>query len=187
MRKLVILFSLLLVLIVGCSKEYSYEGGPPVVIDTTRPPVIINEFPFCPACTTINTPNLWQWSFKSGNSILCGKADTAILNPERTAFTFFGPSSCSRDTGIIVSVYLNTDTLNKDKTNFTVSRFVFYYYDRITPSYIFMSLGNNPLSGTITSYNHQTKIITGTFQGNVFRPNGNGTSITSGNFKMKII
>ena len=188
MGKLAVFFSMLLLLIiVSCKKEYSFERGNfSTATDTIHVPVIINDFPICPACITNTITELSQWSFKSGNSVLCGEADTAIINLERNAFTFFGPSSCSGDTGMVITVYLDTEMLNRDRANLTVKA-AFYYYDGITPSYIFMSPANSIFSVTISNYVHQTKIATGTFQGSVIRSNGTGASITSGKFKVKLI
>ncbi len=184
MKKLTGFLSLLL--LIGCAKEYSIEGVvPPGPTDTVPIPPIKEEFPVCPACLD-NTIDLWEWSFKSGNSTLCGVADTAIMAPQRTAFTFFGPSSCSGDTGMVISVYLN-EKLDKDITNLADNKSAFYYYDRVTPSYIFMSQSSALFTVTITSYVHQTRIATGTFQGHVVRANGTGTSITTGKFKVKLI
>lgn len=181
-------FFVFVILHFGCAKEFSFErDGSPVVRDTIPVPVVVNEFPFCAACVTNTGTGLSEWSFKSRNSVLCGKADTAIINPDRNAFTFFGPSSCSGDTGIVVSVYLEGNVLNRDITNITTNHNAFYYYDRVTPSYIYM----NPISSffwvTIASYNHQTKIATGTFQGYVIRTNGTGTNIESGRFTVKLL
>lgn len=181
--------ALVLVLLqINCAREYSFEGGGVTgVRDTIPAPVVINEFPFCPACVT-NTGNaLSEWSFQSFHSVLCGRADTAIINPERNAFTFFGPSSCSRDTGIVMSVYLEGNTLNRDISNITTYHNAFYYYDQVTPSYIFMNRPGGMFTVTITSYSHQTKIATGTFQGNVMRSNGGGANIESGRFAVKLL
>lgn len=188
MMKSALIFSLLLLLVMGCAKEYSYEGGEiNVRVDTVRGPVVINTDPVCPACVNNTTTQLSEWSFKSGNWKLCGKADTAIINLERTAFTFFGPSACSADTGMVITVYLGTDSLNRDRNSLTINRTGFYCYDRVTPSYIFMSQANSIFSVTIDSYEHATKIATGTFHGNVVRSNGGGTNIESGKFKVKLI
>ena len=182
---IVIFFS---IFIAGCTKEYSYEGSNTnTVVDTTHPPSVIFDFPSCNACAGVTNAKLSQWNFKYKNTLLCGKADTAIINLERTAFTFFGASTCSADTGIVVTVYLDTTPLVKDMSNVTVSKIAFYYYDRITPSYIFMSLPGSSINASITSYVHQTKIVTGTFNGGVFRSNGENAIISAGSFQMKIL
>jgi hypothetical protein len=183
-------FLLLLFLQTGCDKEYSFEaGGVPPVRDTIRnpPPPAAHEFPVCPACVANVGTDLSEWSFKSGNSFLCGKADTAIITLERTSFTFFGPSSCSKDTGMVITVYLEGNSLTGDRTNITTTHNAFYYYDRVTPSYIFISQINSLFTVTITSYNHQARIATGTFHGNVLRANGNAASIDEGKFVVKLL
>jgi hypothetical protein len=189
MRKLAGLFFLSLLLILsGCAKEYSYEGGvTPVIHDTLPPPVVVNDFPVCPFCKTITNTALSTWSFKKGNTTVCGTVDTAIITLERTAFTFFGPSSCSADSGLVITVYLGNESLNRNRTNLAINNIAFYYYDRVTPSYIFMSLANSPFSGTIDNYDHQTKIASGTFTGNAVRSDGSAASITSGKFKVKLL
>jgi hypothetical protein len=187
-RLVIFLFLLLLLTQVSCNKEYSFEGDDvPVVADTIPVPVVINEFPVCPACVANTGASVSEWNFKSRNSVLCGKADTAIINLERNAFTFFGPSSCSKDSGMVITVYLEGDSLNRDITNLTSSHNAFYYYDRVAPSYIFISQANSLFTVTITSYNHQSRIATGTFHGNVIRANGNGAGIESGKFTVKLL
>lgn len=184
------LFATLLWLLISfsCSKEVSFEGGgTPSPVDTIHPMPPPSEFPVCAACATNNGTALSTWTFKSGNSVFCGKADTAIINLERNAFTFFGPSSCSKDSGMVITVYLEGDSLNRDITNLTSSHNAFYYYDRVAPSYIFISQANSLFTVTITSYNHQSRIATGTFHGNVIRANGNGAGIESGKFTVKLI
>lgn len=190
MPKTIVILLLLFVFFAGsCKKEYSYEGGaiPVISTDTVRVPVPVNEFPLCPACTANTGSGLSQWTFKSGNSVLCGTLDTAISNPDRNAFTFFGPSSCSGDTGMVMTVYLITDSLNRDRTNITTYNNAFYFYERVTPSYIFMSHQGSGFTVTITSYDHQARICTGTFSGTAFRNNGGGASISSGKFKVKLL
>ena len=48
----------------------------------------------------------------------------------KTDFTFFGPSACSVDTGIVVSVYLPV-ALDRDQFNLTTQQTAFYYYDHM--------------------------------------------------------
>jgi len=180
-------FFVFVLLQINCAKEYSFEGGGrPVVRDTIPVPVVINEFPICPECVTNTGTAISEWSFKSGNSVLCGTADTAIALGNRTAFTYFGPSSCSADTGIVMTIYLEGDTLNRDRMNLP-AKGAFYYYDRITPSYIFISQSNNFISVTINRYIHQTRIAECSFQGAVLRTNGASASITSGKFTVKLL
>lgn len=183
------LLSLLLICLLffgNCAKEYSFEAGPLIIIDTNTT-TVINGIPSCKLCNSASGTLLSSWSFQTGNSSLCGEIDTAIVSPARTAFTFYGPSTCSLDSGMVISALLGTDTLNRDRTNLRIDKVAFYYYDRITPSDIFMSRQNSPFTLTIDQYSHQTKIATGSFEGSVFKTNGGGTRITSGKFHVKLL
>ncbi|MCX6316423.1 MAG: hypothetical protein NTW29_03985 [Bacteroidetes bacterium] len=189
MRTLMLFILFLSMLInFSCDKEYSFEGGgnPPPRDTITPPPPPPPPFPVCPACTNVTEPALDEWSFKSGGWKLCGTADSAIALGNRTAFTFFGPSACSVDTGMAITIYLNTDTLNRDLHNLTNNRAAFYCYERVTPSYIFMSQSSSNFSATITMYDHASHTISGTFSGNVMRTNGSGAGVESGKFKVKL-
>jgi len=178
-------------LLYGCAKEYSFEGGgtppPRDTIINPPPPPPPPAVPVCQACSSIQGSTLPEWKFKSGNWAICGKADTAIALGNRTTFTFFGPSACSADTGMVITVYLNGDTLNRDRQNLQARSAAFYCYDRVTPSYIFMSQGSSSFSVTIDRYTHSTGIATGTFRGNVFRASGAVASIDSGRFTIKLL
>lgn len=185
--KIVAILFIAAVLMAGCAKEYSIEGLAPGTNDTIIAPAIIKDIPSCSLCTEIAGTTLSSWSFKINNSFLCGAIDTAIVSPARTAFTFYGPSTCSADSGMVITVYLLNDTLNKDRQNITLERNVFYYYDRVTPSDIYVSRQNIPFTVYIDQYVHQSKIATGRFEGNVFKTSGGGTRITSGKFQVKLL
>lgn len=188
-----IFFSILIFIIVlyaGCAKEYSFEGGgtpPPRDTIINPPPPPPPSVPVCHACNNIPGTAFPQWRFRSGNWVTCGSADTAIALGNRTTFTFFGPSACSVDTGMVITVYLNGDTLNRDRQNIQARTAAFYAYERVTPSYIFMSQGSNSFSVTIDRYTHSTGIVTGTFRGTVFRANGAAASIDSGRFTVRLL
>jgi hypothetical protein len=154
--------------------------------DTVAHPVATPDFPVCSFCTSLTTTELWTWSFNVGNTVVCGKVDTAIVTFERTAFTFFGPSSCSDDTGIVVTVYLENDTLNRNITNLNINKVSFRYYDNVTPSHIFLSQASHPFSAVINSYDQQTKIAAGIFIGDALRADGSIASITWGKLKVKL-
>jgi hypothetical protein len=180
-----------LIVISSCAKEYSFEGANPrPAMDTVRlpPPPPSYDFPVCSFCNSLPpTPDLWTWSFKMENVPACGKADTAIVLNDRTVFTFFGPSSCSGDTGMVITVYLQNDTLNRDIRYLSTNKVSFFYYDRVTPSYIFMSQVYSPFSLSLENYNHQTRIATGKFEGSALRSDGHWVSINSGRFKVKLL
>ncbi len=171
----------------SCAKEYSIEGLPTSGFDTVIIPVSGQEFKGCNLCVSSSGTGLSSWSFKIGNAQMCGEIDTAVVSPQRTAFTFYGPSSCSLDTGMVITVYLLGDTLNKDLQNISKERNVFYYYDRTVPSDILVSRQNVPFTVIIDNYDHQTKIANGRFEGNVFNATGGGTRITTGKFKVKLL
>jgi len=178
--------SLLLLLIFnsGCAKEYSYEGGN-VITDTVNPPNPVAWV--CPDCIGKDTQIESKWSFHNDNFFYCGTIDTAIVNPERTGFTFFGPSSCSIDSGMVITVYLDGYVLNKDINNITTQKAGFYYYDNVTPTIMLITRQAIPFTVTIDSYIHQTRMATGTFGGTVYRTNGASSYISSGKFKVKLI
>ena len=176
-----------LLFVASCGKEYSFEGNTASPVDTTGSPApVLYNFPLCSVCATLTITEPSTWSFKMENIPACGKADTAIVIANRTAFTFFGPSSCSIDTGMVITVYLH-DTLNKNLAYISTDKVAFYYYDHVTPSYVMMSQVYAPFSVAILDYDHQTKMATGTFEGFALRSDGHWVSINSGKFKMKLL
>jgi hypothetical protein len=186
MPKMIFYCIIFLLLFQACAKEYSYEGGGTIVrLDTLPIPIVTG--PVCPACINNTTVSLSGWNFKSGNWEVCGMADTAIALGSRTSFTFFGPSTCSSDTGMVITVYLGNDTLNRDKQNLHINRAAFYCYDRVTPSYIYLSQNSSTFFVTIENYVHATGIVTGTFRGSVYRTNGAAASIDSGKFIVRLL
>lgn len=182
----IIIFQWLIVIIstIGCQKEYSFEGSPVPVADTV--PVQTFDFPSCNSCLSNDSLDLWAWKFKLNNATLCGHADTAIINIERSSFTFFGPSTCSLDSGLVITVYLNPWVLNSDKSNINAGMVAFYYYDHIGSSYILMSQPNTAFTLTIENYNDLTGITTGKFAGYAYLANGDIATIHEGKFKVKL-
>ncbi len=174
----------------GCIKEYSYEGGPAqdttygsIPSDTVSKPAI--KFPVCAECENTSEPLLSTWDFKYDGSFLCGNTTRAIISPEQTGFTFFGPSACSIDTGLVMTVYLSNDTLNGDKSNITSTQVIFEYYDNVTLSDIFMTNKLGTFSLTIDKYEYSTRIVEGRFSGSVPAKNGVEVAINNGRFKIK--
>ncbi|MFT3681626.1 MAG: hypothetical protein QM791_15250 [Ferruginibacter sp.] len=189
-----LLVTAVVIFFLSCEKEYSYEGGiatPPVIIDTTntKPDTTHQpgpgELPPCKFCNETGEMEDFTWSFKTGYSLLCG-IDTAIINTERTSFTFFGPSLCAADSGLIFTVYLSPYVLNKDITNLTVSYASFYYYHTGQP-YVLSNKTNESFKLTITNYIHSTKTAEGTFSGTGYRQDGRAVAISSGRFKIKLL
>lgn len=172
----------------SCIKEFSFEGAPLDSIPTNDsiPQDSTNTaptFPQCQLCDSSKQTTLGEWSFITEGVYLCGTFTNSgfIGGNAHNAFTFFGPSACSIDTGIVVSVYLPV-ALNEDKFNLTTNNTAFYYYDHNAPKDIFISLPAAKFSVTIQSFIYATGIVTGTFQGTVFTANGDSTHITDGKF-----
>jgi hypothetical protein len=145
----------------------------------------ILAFPGCSTCKVTNNLLLSTWNFKIGNTYLCGSVDAAGTLGEKTTFTFFGPSACSKDTGLVMTVYLSTE-LDVDKYNITTTKVAFFYYDHFGTKDIFISQPGLVFSVTIESFIYATRIVTGTFNGTVLKPNGEMAIISEGKFKVKL-
>lgn len=165
----------------SCVKEYSYEEKP---MDTTTSIGTVGvPVSSCVTCLNSGLPDS-SWRFSVDGVTFCGHAEKAIITLERTSFTFFGPSACSADSGFVASVYLDSVQLNTDKTNLT-AKMVCYYYDRVKPSYMYMSQSGQYLRLTITSYVHQTGVAYGTFTGFVATENGIRKEVKEGKFRIQ--
>jgi hypothetical protein len=149
-------------------------------------PLPLKEFPTCSLCIAGEGLKLSKWNFKTGNSFLCGVVNGAGagIDPEKKAFTFFGPSACSIDTGLVMTVYLPI-ALDRDRFDITTNKVAFFYYDNNAPKDIFISLPATPFILTLESFIYSTGIATGTFGGTVFKPNGAMAYISEGKFKIK--
>ena len=181
----IIPFTIVLILF-GCKKEYSYEGGMiPITIDTGT--VHIPPKPYvCASCIGADNYTEGKWSFYNADTFYCGIIDTAIATPDRNGFTFFGPSSCSIDSGLVLTINIEPNFLTADLFNITTSRAGLYYYDNIGQTHPFVTRAGFPFSFTIESYIHQTRMMTGRFYGTVFKPNGE-PAILSGKYKAKML
>ncbi len=171
----------------SCKKEYSYEGGDSTITKKDSiilPPVF--EFPLCSLCKVDDPVLEGKWNFKTGDSYLCGVIDNGIITGDKNAFTFFGPSACSIDSGIVMTVYLYPIRLDADMFKVTTNKVAFYYYDHKATSYIFISQSTVNFSLTVDSYIFATGIASGTFSGGVFKANGETAFIREGRFKVKL-
>jgi hypothetical protein len=186
------------VFIASCDKDYSYEGGAtlpqpitvPLPVDTLKTDTIVanpGDLPVCKLCIDTGEIKESTWSFKAGNSFICGIIDTAIiLNLGRSSLTFFGPAACGSDTGLIFTVHLGANGLNKDLQNIDATNAIFYYYH--TGSFnIFSSHADQSFKLTIVNYNHLTKMLIGTFSGTAYRQDGRSVIVTEGKFKLKML
>lgn len=187
----------LLLLHAGCVKEYSFEGNqadsiptldtiPRDTTDTTsaaQPSIL----PPCDLCHQADALITGQWGFTNGNTYACGSFTDAgfIGGNSKADFTFFGPSSCSIDTGIVVTVYLPVP-LDRDRSGVISNHAAFYYYDHIGINDIFMSRGGAPFTVIVDHFDYATGIVTGSFSGTVFTANGDTAHITAGRDKAKL-
>lgn len=173
----------------GCIKEYSYEGGtlPPIIIDTLLPPPppVTPDFLACDSCEGRDKFEENRWSFKAGNSFVCGIIDTAIVDSDRRAFTFFGPSACSMDTSMAVSVYLESYKLDKSQQGLVIPRIAFYFNKFGMSDHLLINRTGTPFIVTIDSYDHNTKMTIGTYTGNAYKPDGN-TLLVQGKFMVRL-
>jgi hypothetical protein len=170
----------------GCIKEYSFEQGSQdtaSVVDTLLLPStsIVST---CTACNTTEIPDS-SWRVTIGNRVYCGKAEKAIISPDRTGFTFFGASFCSADSGLVTTVYLDNMRLDVDRTN-VGAKMGAYYYDRIGATHIYESISAQPLRLVIHSYTHQTGIATGVFSGTFLDHNGTAHEVKNGRFRIRL-
>ena len=169
----------------GCAKDYSFEGADTLQKkDSIIPPVII-RLPGCLLCKETDALTIGKWSFKNGNTYACGGTDNAGFIGTNTTFTFFGPSACSTDTGVVMTVYLPI-AFNEDRFNVVASQAAFYYYDHNGTKDIFLSRSAALFTLTVQSYIHATRVATGIFEGTVFKPNGDTSFIRDGRFKVKL-
>ncbi len=192
LRKLVYIIIISLILCIemncflGCAKEYSYEGDPSrdtIPIGDTAATIPVS-LPFCAGCSGMDDFIFLKWSCKYDTSLLCGNITDAVITPDRNAFTFFGPSACSLDTGLVMTVYLDSDSLNRDKNGLTINHTIFEYYDNTTNIDIFNS-GKLGFSLTIDTYEHSTGIAKGRFSGNVYTKDSTLVTIADGKFYIK--
>lgn len=184
---LLLVTSIFLIHTSGCQKEYSFEGGDSsfIIHDSISQPPVIKEFPSCSLCNEKDAVALGSWNFKTGNSYLCGTVTNGGFVGGTTFFTFFGPSACSDDTGLVMSVYLPI-SFDQDRENVIASHIALYYYNHNSPNDIFDSEPPYPFQFIIQSYSQSTGIATGTFSGTVYRPNGDTAHIEDGRFKVKL-
>src|SRR6185295_7574037 len=89
-----LVLQILLLQTTGCKKEYSCEGCLLTVEkDSTPMPSLVKQFPECSLCRVTDDLLLSKWNFKTGNAFVCGEVSDAGagIDPEKKAFTFFGP------------------------------------------------------------------------------------------------
>ena len=187
-------------ILISCKKEHSCEGGCTVMAlpppadtlasssdtipspDTSISPPLL---PSCRLCQQDSGAALQSWNFKNGNTYLCGNVNEARFIGRKTTITFFGPSSCSADTGLRMTIYL-PEPLDGNKSNITTNNVAFYYYDNKALKSILISGASQSFFVTINSFVSATQIASGTFGGTVFTSDGSITSVKEGRFNVKL-
>lgn len=172
----------------ACMKDYSYEGEsiPPPVIYPAPPPSAIPAYAYCADCKGRDKFEYGRWSFWVDTNFFCGIVTDGVASPERTGFTFFGPSTCSVDTGLIMTIFLpNNIALKSDQYNVISQRATLEYYDNATPSDMFISRNTTEMTFVLDQYIHNTLIARGRFFGKVYDKQGAVINITNGKFEFK--
>lgn len=155
-------------LLAGCAKEYSHEGG-------------IERLP---ADTTGNAepevPGLWQ--FKENNILFQGPVDTAWLTAEDNGqiITATGRSASGNE-NISLSIRSITGPIEKNKTyNTSLEQLRFLYINPVHTIYSAIPYRGGDIYFTVTDIG-DTKIV-GTFKGLVLDANGRSLQLTGGKF-----
>ncbi len=173
----------------SCKKEYSFEGNA-VNSDTTRlqdtsivrdTSISAIQFATCKGCNTIDTASGSHWSFQVGEVKLCGGVTRAVISPDSLGMTFFGPSLCSIDSGLIITVFFLENTFNKNQINIIASRASLQYYDNITPSDVMVSKRPNVFNLTILNFTPAVG-FSGVFNGWVIDRLGKLVKVDNGKF-----
>jgi hypothetical protein len=124
------------------------------------------------------------WSFRNEGAYVCGTVTRAVIAPDRIAFTFWGTSACSQDSGLIVTVMM-ASPLDMDKSNTAAQKVSVLYYDNITPSDVFIALSNSGFNLVIEHYDHASATASGTFSGFVDTEDGRRTKVEEGRFRFR--
>jgi len=170
--------------ITSCRRIYVYkrQAGTTDSVPVIAPPAA--DFPTCNVCTGFTAAQN-QWSFKIGNSSLCGGFDKSVINIERNTFTFFGPSACAIDTGLVLTASIGTQALVKDYYNLTVPKVDFIYYKTGAADILYNQTVRD-VSMVIESYIHSTRIASGRFSGKAYKRDSSVVLIENGRFVIKL-
>jgi hypothetical protein len=186
----------------GCFKEeYSYEGGPlrdtttitdtTSIVDTTRQTdstIVVDTafaFPDCNFCKYATSLTQDQWNFRYDTNFLCGTVTNAVMTPDKNAFTFFGPSSCTEGTGLIITAFFET-TFDGDRAGVVSNQVTMQYYNNNNGGKdIFVSGPGTKFSITINQFLINDRTAIGRFNGTVLTSTGEIVPINSGNFKIQ--
>ena len=172
----------------GCLKDYSYEGGNlPQVDSTDTTDTTLNTplpLPFsCALCAPNDPVKSMHWQFKYGASAMCGPVTNALLSRDKKALTFFGPSACTIDTGLIMTAFFDTP-LDGDRAEVLATRAVLQYYNKNAAEDVFRSDPNHRFTFLIVQYTEATQTATGQFKGYAYTPDSTAILVDSGTFNI---
>ncbi len=178
----------------GCIKEYSYEGGQHdsiPLVDTTGADTTSTDtsasatlYSQCSLCNKNPDFTLGKWSFTIDTFIFCGTITGQVMLGARTAFTFFGPSACSTDTGLVMTCYLD-NPFPAEAKNINVDRTTLRYYNHVGAKDMFVADISLGFSLSITSYSESTGIMKGYFSGLVYTDRNDIAQIENGKFEIQ--
>ncbi|MCA0383854.1 MAG: hypothetical protein LCH58_16970 [Bacteroidetes bacterium] len=178
--------------IAGCTKEYSYEGGSlpdssnfVPAPDTTRQDSL--QFLPCALCVADSFGKAVDtWRIQLPKSKACGNFTRTVITPTRDAFTFFGPSACSIDSGLILNSFWSPLVFDRDLKNVSTQRTAFYYYDRIGNTFVLERKTGQVMTIVIEEYSHSTGIAKGYAFGEAQTADGKLVRVSDIRFVIKI-
>lgn len=157
------------VLLSGCAKEYSYEGGQ-------------GQLPGNDTSGTIEPDVPGEWQFKEDNKLYRGPVDTAWLTAQDNGqiITATGRSSTGNET---INIYIRslTGPIEKNKTyNTSLEQLKFLYADPANTIYSAIPYYGGDIYFTVKDIDERK--IVGTFKGLALDANGRSLQITDGEF-----
>ncbi|HMP91237.1 MAG TPA: hypothetical protein PKD90_00055 [Phnomibacter sp.] len=179
--------SLLLILLPSCAKEYSYQAGttvapwPDTAFGTVSQKI---KIPACSRCDSLMATTPFFWQFTLAGSRLCGPVTKGLMSTTRTGFTFFGPSACSPDSGLIIEAFFDPVQFTSNQANLATRASNLFYYDNLTNGFAVRSQLPYTLTLFMDSYQHDSRIGEGRFTGILFNTKGDTASIQHGYFKV---
>ncbi len=176
----------------GCKKEYSLEGNPlqiiPIPADTTSArdtAGIAMAFPYCNTCSYSNMAAELTWSFKIDTSLFCGNVTNGVISPDGKGMTFFGPSACSRNYGLIITAFFNDAVFTMDQNHLVATHVTLQFYDHTGTSDILQSKPPLVFGLIFDTYSKFTKQATGSFNGSALNKAGDLVAIKAGRFRVR--
>ena len=178
----------LLLNIQGCTKEYSYEiqpvdttGNGPDSTDTLQTDFIYFQ---CPQCEKNPGYIMGKWSFMIDSFSFCGIVTGEVMLTERTAFTFFGPSTCSADSGLIITCYMD-EPFAEEAAYVSVDLVTLRYYNHPGAKDMLLADASLGFALVIQNYSKTTGIMSGYFIGNVLTDRNTIERISNGKFEIQ--